>query len=254
MGADLALGEVDGTVLRCEFHHWEYAVDGRCSAIPVTDKIPTKARLFHFPAQERFGLIWAFSTLQPLYDLPEFPTVATAEIVSRAFEIPPLPVPPYVIVSNTMDFQHVAVMHGATMDREPESFDIQDHTVEFENDVEDPTLGSVHQHFKLFGTNTLTLSNQMGPVELLSLFTATPINDGLTKGYVVTATRDGDHAPAVLDKGEHFAHTIMDDDNAVLQTIRFLPDTPIPADRPLMRWLRRAADYPADHPSQPYIR
>lgn len=255
MGADLALGDVEGNVLRCEFHHWEYDGTGRCTKIPVQDHIPGKARLFNFPAAERFGLIWAFNGEQPLYELPSFPTIPTEQVVSRVMEIPPLPVPPYVILSNTHDFQHVAVMHGATMDKEPAEFDVQEHTIEFENDVEDPTLGKSHQHFKLFGTNTLTLANEVGPVLVLSLFTATPINDGMTAGWTVTGTRDtptGD-PQKVIDIGEGFARTIMEDDNPVLESIRFRPDTPIAADRALMRWLRRAAEYPSAHPSKPFI-
>lgn len=255
MGADLALGEVEGDVLRCEFHHWEYGPDGRCSKIPVQDHIPEKARLFDFPVAERFGLIWAFNGSEALYDLPEFPTVPTSEIVSRVFAIDPLPVPPFVILSNTHDFQHVAVMHGATMDHEPSQFDVREHTIEFENEVHDPTLGTSHQHFKLFGTNTLTLANQVGPMLVLSLFTATPINGGMSAGYTVTGARDtpGGDPQKVIDIGEHFARTIMEDDNAVLETIRFRPDTPIAADRALMRWLRRASDFPSAHPSKPFI-
>lgn len=166
-------------------------------------------------------------------------------------------------VSNTQDFQHVAVMPGATMEHEPAAIEYGEFTVEFENDVRDPTLGEVHQHFKLFGTNTLALSNKptMPPIELLSLFSATPINGGKSKGYTVTATpRQGDDDEAaqrveqILDRGEHFARTIMDDDNIVLETVRFKPDVLIPADRPLVRWLQYAQKYPNAHPSAPLIR
>lgn len=254
MGADLALGEVEGCVLRCEFHHWEYGPDGRCAKIPVQDHIPERARLFTFPTQERFGLIWAFNGEEPLYDLPAFPTVVTEDIVSRVFQIDPLPVPPYVILSNTHDFQHVAVMHGATMEHEPTQFDVQPYTIEFENQVHDPTLGDTHQHFKIFGTNTLTLANQTGPMTLLSLFSATPINHGLTTGYTVTGThRSAPDPEKIIDHGEHFARTIMEDDNPVLRTMRFKPDTPIAVDLPLMRWFRRATEFPAAHPSRELI-
>lgn len=254
MGADLSLGEVDGCVLRCEFHHWEYGADGRCAKIPVQPHIPERARLFNFPTAERFGLVWAFNGETPLYDLPAFPTVALEDMVSHVFEIEPLPVPPYVILSNTHDFQHVAIMHGATMEHEPQSFDVQEHTIEFENEVHDPTLGVTRQHFKIFATNTLTLANQTPGPLVLSLFTATPINHGLTKGYTVTGTLAANpEAEKVIAFGEHFARTIMEDDNPVLQTMRFRPDTPIAADRPLMRWFRRAAAYPAAHPSRELI-
>ena len=77
----------------------------------------------------------------------------------------------------------------------------------------------------------------------------------------MTATpRQGDDDEAaqrveqILDRGEHFARTIMDDDNIVLETIRFKPDVLIPADRPLVRWLQYAQKYPNAHPSGPLIR
>ncbi len=262
VGADLALGEVDGDVLRCAFHHWEYGQDGLCSRIPAADKVPQTARLFSFPTEERFGLIWAFNGEQPLYDLPHFPTVPTERVVSRVFEIEPLPVDPHVLLTNPFDFQHVAVMHGATMEDEPTNFDFGDHTVEFESEVHDETLGHVQQHFKLHGTNTLTLSNKMvgTPVELLALFGATPIGGGMTKGYTVTGTPnqgDDDEARArveqILDRGEHFGRTIMEEDNPVLETIRFRPDVLIPVDRPMIRWLQYVKRFPVAHPSQPYI-
>lgn len=44
-----------------------------------------------------------------------------------------------MILSNTHDFEHVAVMHGATMEHEPESFNVQEHRIEFDNQVHDPT-------------------------------------------------------------------------------------------------------------------
>jgi len=256
LGADLSLGSVEDNRLRCVFHLWEYGGDGRCTKIPVGDqKPPPQAALFNFPTREQFGLIWAFNGETPLFDLPEFPTVPTDQIVHRVFDIELLPVPPYVILANTHDFQHVAAVHGATMASEPTEFDNQEFTVEFKNEVEDPTLGRSKQHFKLFGLNTLALANQFGPVTLLSMFSCTPVNNGMTKGYTVTGTPrvEGMDPEKILDRGEHFAREIMEDDNAVLKTIRFKPDIPIVADRALMRWLRRAASFPAAHPSKPFI-
>lgn len=262
LGADLSIGEVDGEILRCAFHHWEYGGDGRCERIPAADRVPQTARLFSFPTAERFGLIWAFNGEEPLDELPSFPTCPTERVVSRVFEIEPLPVDPHVMLTNPFDFQHVAVMHGATMDDEPTEFDVGEHTIEFDNELHDETLGHVKQHFKLYGTNTLTLSNRLAdaPVELLSLFSATPIAGGMTKGYTVTGTpHQGDDEGArarveqILDRGEHFGRTIMEEDNPVLETIRFRPDVLIPADRPMIRWLRYVKRYPSAHPSQPYI-
>src|SRR5712692_8968194 len=70
LGADLSIGCVVGNDLRCAFHHWQYGQDGVCTKIPVSDKIPSKARLFKYPTTEKWGLVWAFNGVEPLYDVP----------------------------------------------------------------------------------------------------------------------------------------------------------------------------------------
>ncbi len=254
-GADLSLGKVLGNRLQCVFHHWEYGADGRCKHIPVSSHVPKKAKLYNFPTLEQWGLIWAFNGEKPLFDLPSFPTVPTDQIAYSVFETKPLPIPPHVILANTHDFQHISVVHGASMNKEPSEFDIQEFTIEFENEVDDPTIGKSKQHFKIFGLNSLTLANQVGPMLLLSLFSATPINDGMTKGYTVTgALKNAEGGPdRIIEIGENFARGIMEDDNKILETIRFKADVPITADRALVRWLKRADEFPSAHPSKPFI-
>src|SRR5207244_4267535 len=43
LGADLARGCVDGEIIRCPFHHWEYDLDGHCTRIPGDPEIPAEA-------------------------------------------------------------------------------------------------------------------------------------------------------------------------------------------------------------------
>jgi phenylpropionate dioxygenase-like ring-hydroxylating dioxygenase large terminal subunit len=60
-GTALSLGWVSGANLVCPYHGWQYAADGRCVAIPqLADpgRVPAKARVPAFAAQERYGLIW----------------------------------------------------------------------------------------------------------------------------------------------------------------------------------------------------
>jgi phenylpropionate dioxygenase-like ring-hydroxylating dioxygenase large terminal subunit len=255
MGADLAVGEVEGNRLRCIFHRWEYGGDGRCAKIPVTEAIPPRARLFTFPVAEKWGLIWAFNGEKPLYDLPHFPTFSEEQIAHSVFECAPLPVPPWLIVGNTHDFQHVKAVHHAIMEKEPEDFDVTGLTVEFKNEVTDPHLGFSKQHFKLFGTNTVAFENRFASMLIMSMYSATPINGGKTKGYTVTATPNmpGIDVKAILERGEAFGKRIMAEDDPLLYTIRFKPEMPIAADRHLMLWLQRAARFPAAHPSKPFI-
>ena len=73
MGADLAAGDiVDGT-LRCMFHHFCYAADGRCVSIPSADRIPQRARVHSFPVREHLGLIWVFNGEEPDREPPGIP-------------------------------------------------------------------------------------------------------------------------------------------------------------------------------------
>ena len=255
LGADLAVGKVTGNTLRCIFHHWEYGGDGRCVKIPATTAIPPRARLFNFPTAEQWGLIWAFNGEKPLFDVPHFPTFKPEQLAHRVFETPPLPVPAWLIVGNTHDFQHVKAVHNATMEKEPEDFALDAYTIEFQNEVTDPNLGKAQQHFKLFGTNTVALENRFGPMLILSLYSGTPINGSRTKGYAVTATPNAPGAPVeqILERGEAFGRNIMAEDDVLLHTIRFKPEMPIAADHHLVRWLQRAAKFPAAHPSKPYI-
>ncbi|HVN45575.1 MAG TPA: aromatic ring-hydroxylating dioxygenase subunit alpha [Steroidobacteraceae bacterium] len=255
MGADLAVGQVEGNNLRCIFHRWEYGGDGRCVKIPVTNTVPPRARLFNFPTEEKWGLIWAFNGETPLYEVPHFPTFKEEQIAHSVFECKPLPVPHWLIVGNTHDFQHVQAVHHATMEKEPEDFDIDGYTIEFKNEVTDPNLGFSKQHFKLFGTNTVAFENRFERMLIMSLYSGTPINGGRTKGYTVTATprMPGVDVQKILARGEEFGKNIMAEDDVLLETIRFKPEMLIAADKHLLRWLQRAARFPAAHPSKPFI-
>lgn len=75
-GTRLSLGEVteDGN-LRCTYHGWEYAPDGRCVRIPSLPNeatIPSKARAFVYHAREAYGLVWV-ALDEPCAGIPEFP-------------------------------------------------------------------------------------------------------------------------------------------------------------------------------------
>ena len=60
LGAHLGHGgEVIGENIRCPFHHWEFAADGRCAKIPYAKRIPSRARLSHHEVAEKNGLIFS---------------------------------------------------------------------------------------------------------------------------------------------------------------------------------------------------
>src|SRR5262245_13585453 len=61
LGADLSLGQIVDGHLRCPYHHWSFGADGACASIPTGDKIPPGARIFTYPAEEAWDIVWAFN-------------------------------------------------------------------------------------------------------------------------------------------------------------------------------------------------
>src|SRR5713101_6888967 len=74
-GTALSLGSVAGDEIVCAYHGWRYAADGRCTAIPQLEdptRVPAKARVTAYRAQERYGLVWV-ALDEPRWPLPEVP-------------------------------------------------------------------------------------------------------------------------------------------------------------------------------------
>jgi len=75
--ATLLLGEplVLWRELVCAYHGWRYRGDGACTAIPQLaepTRVPARARAVAYPAQERYGIMWA-ALEPPPRSLPEVP-------------------------------------------------------------------------------------------------------------------------------------------------------------------------------------
>ena len=71
LGADLAAGKVTGNELRCPFHDWHYGPDGHCTRTGIGDPPPRGARLFSFPTCEKYGVVFAFNGVEPLFTLAD---------------------------------------------------------------------------------------------------------------------------------------------------------------------------------------
>jgi vanillate O-demethylase monooxygenase subunit len=87
MQAALDRGELDTCehmgrpepVVRCPYHGWAYAQDGRCVEIPqqaADVPIPSAAKLTAFPTLERHGLIWVCPSERAERPLPEIPELS----------------------------------------------------------------------------------------------------------------------------------------------------------------------------------
>ncbi|MGE0310233.1 MAG: Rieske 2Fe-2S domain-containing protein [Lautropia sp.] len=83
-GADLSFGRLEGDGLRCPFHGWKFAADGRCletPAEPAGSRLCERVRQRSYPVVERSGVLFAW--------LGDEGTVAPPFPAFDCFEAPP---------------------------------------------------------------------------------------------------------------------------------------------------------------------
>ena len=252
LGADLSLGKVLGDDIRCAFHHWQYGPDGGCTKIPASEKIPKAARVFKFPTVEKWGLIWAFNGVKPLFDVPEFVGYSEGELDIRTAEAFDLPVEPWVPFTNSMDFQHLRVLHGLKIECDPDAIEVGDYRIQYDVSFEDPTFGIFDQRIRVTGTNTIALAGRLSGMGILSMATGTPTPDGRTRGWSVTATPKSEGSDAEREQrlqiGEAFFRRLIQEDEPIMKTIHFHDGLLIDADRALARFLQYVRRFPTARP------
>jgi phenylpropionate dioxygenase-like ring-hydroxylating dioxygenase large terminal subunit len=248
------MGKVVGNDIQCAFHHWQYGPDGGCTKIPASEKIPKAARVFKYPTREKWGLIWAFNGTMPLFDVPEFVDFAEADLdVRTAADAFDLPVEPWVPFTNSMDFQHLRVLHGLKIECDPDAIEVGDYRIQYDVRFEDPNLGIFDQRIRVTGTNTIALAGRLNGMAILSMATGTPTPDGHTHGWSVTATprSEGNDAEREqrLQIGEAFFRRLIQEDEPILKTIHFHDGLLIDADRALARFLQYVRRFPTARPA-----
>jgi len=112
-----AARRVEGDSIRCPYHSWRFGPDGKCNHIPYFDgPIPPAAKVRAYPAEERFGCIFAWHDGEegaPDYPLPELPEWDDPQWVRADFDdLGTLPVHPQEIIDNLTDTRHFGPIHG----------------------------------------------------------------------------------------------------------------------------------------------
>ncbi len=112
-GTALSLGCVEGDELVCAYHGWRYRGDGACTAIPQLaepTRVPARARAVAYPAQERYGIVWAAlePPPRPLPEVPELDDPAWRAVRTGPFA---WTCDASRQVENFTDFGHFAFVH-----------------------------------------------------------------------------------------------------------------------------------------------
>jgi 3-ketosteroid 9alpha-monooxygenase subunit A len=120
MGADLALGKVEGNSVVCRFHGWSWGGDGVCNQIPYAKLIPPKARIKSWPTcvENKMLFVWndpegngptpevAIPRIEPVFQPEEWSDWSLVKwtINTNCREL----------VDNVADMAHFVSVHGST--------------------------------------------------------------------------------------------------------------------------------------------
>ena len=115
----LSIGWVDGDCLRCAYHGWAWAADGRCVEIPSMPDgpIPPKACIPAYDVRLAYGLVWVRLDGSADTELPACPAWSDTSMKVVAGEPYTWPVGAPRRVENFVDLAHFAWVHDGSLGR-----------------------------------------------------------------------------------------------------------------------------------------
>lgn len=121
LGANLADGCVKGGNLKCPFHGWELAGDGRVANIPYAKRLPTRTLQPTWPICERYGQIFVYhragaapdASTAPAHEFPRIADLDDGRLVFRGkHDADTVHMHLLEFAENSVDFQHFTPRHG----------------------------------------------------------------------------------------------------------------------------------------------
>lgn len=248
IGADLGDARVIGNGLQCPWHKFEFDQGGFCRKTGIGDPPPRSARLYAFPTEEKFGLIWAFNGDKPLFDIPGFPDKTDLVYITRGYPVD-FGIEPWKMLGQVPDINHFATLHNLTF-LDPQPWD----TVEWGpfsmgyeiNALRDGIPLRIRQ--EIWGTNILLIHGEvfgrwygwLAPAALPELGKNKPFS-------VLVAERQGDEREALrfIDEVEAFNIMLAQEDTPITQRMSFRVGALTRSDRELHRYYH---DYVRNYP------
>ena len=263
VGADLSIGKVIGNRVQCAFHQWEYGTDGSCVRTAIGNAAPKNARLFKFPTQERYGVIWVFNGDTPLFDLPNF-EYDDARLAIRVYRFPDyFNCDPWVFAANTPDMQHLKVVHKTQFATEDphDQVDWNDYGFHYRVIAAHQQGVPIEWTVGIRGTSLFWQEGPYGDFWIGGLVGFGLPTPGKHEIFAVLALETGDDSPAtgaLVEERFGIAETLMErtigEDKDILNTIHYRPGALTAGDRTLAKFLQYLRHYPRAHPSGPFIK
>ena len=264
MGADLAVGDVTGNHIRCAFHKWEYDGGGVCRKTGIGDTPPKNARLFKFPCAEKFGLIWAFNGLEPWWQLPEFPVPESQLAIDVRYDVPPMPVDPWIVCANTPDWQHIRIVHHVDFDTSDmyKRIKFTKHSMEysFSGRMELEKNEEVNYNVGIYGTSMFMLHGTRNGQWFAVLTAFGLLRPGLTQNYFSIGVKKGDGSAQsnafiafMHDAIFKMGRRMVAEDRPILHNLKYTPGAMTKSDQALARFLDLVRAFPRSHHSADFI-
>lgn len=128
VGAPLSLGALKGGQVECGYHGMVFDGEGRCTAIPGQERIPSEACVYRYPLVRRAEHVWIWMGDPALADehpVPDFDEDDEFFTWPRRQGTIPMDCNYSLMVQNLMDLTHLAYVHADSIGGDP-----LDHTVD----------------------------------------------------------------------------------------------------------------------------
>lgn len=194
LGAHLGVGgTVVGEVLECPFHGWQWRGDGRCAAVPYTDRVPPLARTTAYPVRDRNGFVFIWihdKGEEPGWEIEEIPEVSDPNYRVVARYLTPFAGSMQDVVENGVDMPHFRTVHKWEV-REIQ-WEPKDHTYTIGYDSLESIRGGGNS--VLFQSLTegpgFTRTRFWGAHQGVSIHGVTPAEDGIIKLFQLYVYHD----------------------------------------------------------------
>jgi nitrite reductase/ring-hydroxylating ferredoxin subunit len=260
LGADLSLGSVVGNNVQCPFHHWEYGPGGACVKTGIGDPAPRGARLFTFPTCEKYGVVFAFNGIEPLFDLENLDFDTREVTVGVSFMT--MRTDPWVFCANVPDFQHFIPVHRTLRDDigDYDRIQWQRYGLSFEFTAF-PEMGrgaSVPFKVGVQGTSLIRVQGHLPDGTWFGTLAAMSLpRGGETNIFIVVCIRRTDDGVAdqqLLEALTQRFRAMAAEDHELLETAHYCPGSLTRHDQALARYLEMLRRYPRANPARDFLR
>jgi phenylpropionate dioxygenase-like ring-hydroxylating dioxygenase large terminal subunit len=264
LGADLSIGSVVDGELQCPFHHWRYGAEGRCTRTGIGDPAPPGAGIFRYPTLERYGVVFAFNGLEPLF--PLFELAHDARELVGSVSLMEMQTEPWVFCANVPDFQHFLPIHRTLRDDlgHYERIRWEPFGLSFEFTAF-PNLGRgtpIPFQVAVQGTSIIVVQGRLPDGRWFGTFAAMSLpRPGQTEIFIGVNLRRSGATPEAEQADTALLALLVEqfrimagEDLELLSTAHYVPGALTRHDQALARYMAMLRSYPRAHPGAAFLR